>query len=200
MPNTSDMEIYIMNSEKSENSIILLEYLKSNIKTLNNNGYYIKFELINEEDINNEEYKQNMIKKGFLSIPSIKISEEIISGMNQVMKILTDICDHKTKQEQNPYNMDEEEKYKSMTEDFMQNEILSRDNENELNLDDENDKNDLTEKLRKFEKQRKGENVNTNKSSVDDYENKINNQIKKKKKIEVDDDTQMLLDRMDMEN
>jgi hypothetical protein len=189
-----------MNSEKSENSIILLEYLKSNIKTLNNNGYYIKFELINEEDINNEEYKQNMIKKGFLSIPSIKISEEIISGMNQVMKILTDICDHKTKQEQNPYNMDEEEKYKSMTEDFMQNEILSRDNENELNLDDENDKNDLTEKLRKFEKQRKGENVNTNKSSVDDYENKINNQIKKKKKIEVDDDTQMLLDRMDMEN
>ena len=200
---------YLLNDTKSENTLMLLNFLNNNIKTINKNGIKVKFNLVNQDEIKKEDFIAFIKKKNIKNIPCIinETDNEVISGMDEILHLLKALTNDNKKNNKHMEEEDEEEKYNTFMQNYLFNEMTKPDVE-EDRFDEENNKKDLGDKLRALEKQRKGggnckvnylKNNNNSIEEEDDFTNKIANKIKIKIDRDIDQDslTKQLLDKID---
>jgi hypothetical protein len=213
---------YLLNDSKSENTIMLLKFLNSNINAINKKGIKVKFNLVNKDEINTKEFMDFIKTKNINNIPCIinETDNEVISGMENILQILNVLTNAANITNGNSANEeDEEEKYNSFMQNYMFTEMTKPDEDDRF--DDEDTKKDLGDKLRALEKQRKNgnninlktktnimSNINNNNNNnnnyqniddEDDYAKRIANKINYNNKRDIDQDslTKKLLDKLE---
>ena len=210
------LTFYLLNDNNSKNTIMILEFLDKYINLINNSGFKVKFNLIKTEDTKNAKFMDFVKKNNINNIPCIinESNNDVISGIDDVFKLLsmiTEIAMNKNNNKEEDcmdgLDLDEEERYNMFTQNYIYTE-MSKEDKDDDRFDEEDNKKDMADKLRAFEKQRKGcgnnkNNVkDTNNGFNDDFETKLFNKVKGVKKEyerDVDEDslTKQLLDKMD---
>lgn len=207
------LTFYLLNDKTSKNTLMILEFLNKNISIINNSGFKVKFNLIKKEDTQNTKFMEFIKKNNIGNIPCIinETNNEVISGIDDVFKLLTLITDFTGDNREKKYfdsGLDEDEKFNMYTQDYIYTE-MAKDDKDDDRFEEEDNKKDLAEKLRAFEKQRKcgGNNNKGNKTEQsvnnyedDDFETKLMNKVsnsKKKRDFDEDSLTKQLLDKME---
>jgi hypothetical protein len=221
------LAFYLLNDKMSKNTIMILEFLDKNIRIINNSGFKVKFNLIKKEDTQNSKFMDFIKKNNIGNIPCIinETNNEVISGVDDIFKLLSLITDivnnnNNDKKYVDISGLDEDERFNMYTQDYIYAE-MARDDKQDDRFEEEDNKKDLADKLRAFEKQRKGCTGKNNENGsgsgngsgngsgsgsgdendyADDFEAKVLNKvntIKRRRDFDEDSLTKQLLDKME---